>query len=218
MAAIDLRKDQYIIKDSYYKPTTLITSPQSKFPIPIDGSVTVDNNFQCVSSGITFADPQVISIILCNYVKLKNAAEGNFDHDIWALMFDFDPLVERALAPFPMYEKIVECKIDNLSNLEIQKILRDEFNINHTVEYISTLWRNKIPTLIAAQAEEEYLFWYFETSKENNIPWKVCTRCGQKKPATEKFFSRNTGTKSGFYSICKKCRNEAYKAKKEKVK
>lgn len=56
-----------------------------------------------------------------------------------------------------MYYRIVECKIDGLQNVELRKVLENEFGVSHSVEYISSLWRNKIPNLIASTAEDEYL-------------------------------------------------------------
>ena len=44
---------------------------------------------------------------------------------------------------------ILVYKIDGKPNLEIQNLLEEEFGIRHSIEYISSLWRNKIPKLIA---------------------------------------------------------------------
>ena len=217
-AAIELRKDQYLIKDSYYVPNTLITSQQTVYPPKMDESVTLDERLSCHPSGVSFLNPKVVEHILCDYPALKAAAYGKFDHDIWAIMHDFDNLCGRALREYPLYERLVEYKIDNLSNEKIAEKLQEEFGILHTDSHLSTLWRKKIPELIAAQAEEEYLFWYCENISSSDDDWKTCTRCNKKKPANENFFSRNTGTKSGFYSICKKCRNESYHAKKKTTK
>jgi hypothetical protein len=41
-------------------------------------------------------------------------------------------------------------KIDGMQNIDIQQALQLEFGIKHSVEYISSLWRKKIPNLIAA--------------------------------------------------------------------
>ena len=72
-------------------------------------------------------------------------------------MEEFDKVSKRALAEHPLYYRIVECKIDGLPNTEIQEIIEDEFGIKHSLEYISSLWRNKIPLLIASAAEDEFL-------------------------------------------------------------
>ena len=42
-------------------------------------------------------------------------------------------------------------------NIEIQELLEQHFGIKHSVEYISSLWRNKIPKMIAEQAKEDYI-------------------------------------------------------------
>lgn len=73
-------------------------------------------------------------------------------------MEDLDVLVDSTLKKdFPLYYKLLIYKIDGRSNLEIQEALKDEFDITYTVEYLSSLWRNKIPKLIAEKAKENYL-------------------------------------------------------------
>ena len=126
-------------------------------------------------------------------------------------MFDFDKICETALAEYPMYEKIVQYKIDGLQNIEIQEQLEKEFGITHSLEYISSLWRNKIPKLIASAAEDQFLDNYYLNVECGR--YKRCSRCGQIKLAHNKYFSKNKTSKDGFYSICKKCRNA--KNKKE---
>ena len=85
-----------------------------------------------------------------------------------------------------------------------------EFGIKHSLEYISSLWRNKIPKLIASTAEDQYLDNYYLNIEKGK--YKKCSRCGQIKLAHNKYFSKNKTSKDGFYSICKVCRNS--KAKK----
>jgi len=127
------------------------------------------------------------------------------------MMLDFDNIAEKALASFPMYRRIVEYKVDGLSNLTIQKAIEEEFGFTHSIEYISSLWRNKIPKLIASAATDEWLLWYY-TEKERG-QWKRCTRCGQVKLAHSRFFSINKTSKDGWYSLCKKCRNSKNRKK-----
>ena len=115
------------------------------------------------------------------------------------------------LKKYPLYEKIVIYKIDGVSNIQIVEKIQLEFGIKHTPEYISCLWRNKIPRLIAAAAEIKWLNWYYLTVEKGT--YKKCNRCGQIKLAHNKYFSKNKTSKDGFYSICKKCRNA--KNKKE---
>lgn len=122
-------------------------------------------------------------------------------------MEDLDNLIEDTLAEkYPLYRKIVIYKIDGKSNLDIQEKLLKEFGETHSVEYISSLWKNKIPKMIAERAKENYLNWHFTCVEKGQ--WKRCSRCGQVKLATNRFFSKNSTSKDGWYSICKCCRNE----------
>lgn len=203
-AIIDLRKDQYIIKNAYRKPVVTMHATHATHWVPLNyEEEIIDGEIQY--SGVSLLDYKVCSAVLCNYSKLKAAGEGNFMSDTWYFMEDFDNICGRALKSYPYYEKLVELKIDGKQNLEIQEILQTEFGIKNSVEYISSLWRNKIPKLIAAQAEDDFLnWWYLEKEKGQ---YKKCTRCGQLKLAHNKYFSKNKTSKDGFYSICKACRN-----------
>ena len=201
---IDLRKDQYIIKNAYRKPVVTMHATHATHWVPLVYNETiVDDEIQY--SGASLLNPKVCSEVLCNYSKLKAAGEGNFMSDTWYFMEDFDNISGRALEPYPYYERLVELKIDGKQNLEIQEILQKEFGIKHSIEYISSLWRNKIPKLIAARAEDEFLdWWYLEVEKGQ---YKKCSRCGQIKLAHNKYFSKNKTSRDGWYSICKACRN-----------
>ena len=77
-------------------------------------------------------------------------------------MLDLDNLVEDTLNndKYQLYYKLLIYKIDGKQNLEIQELLEKEFNQTHSVEYLSSLWRNKIPKMMAEKAKENYLMWY----------------------------------------------------------
>lgn len=124
-------------------------------------------------------------------------------------MEDFDAVVEKALRPHPIYETIVTLKIDGKQNKDIKTEIQIQYGINYSLEYISSLWRNKIPKIIAKSAERDYLEWYYTIVEKGK--WKKCSRCGQVKLATNEFFSKNETSKDGYYSICKDCRNRRKK-------
>ena len=202
---IELRKDQYVLKNSYRRPIVLTKITRSKNYIPLDDDFSFDDDGFIVPEGISFCNPKVCSAILCNYQDLKLSGEGHFDKDTYFMMYDFDIVMEAALADYPLYKKIVDLKIEGLQNIDIQEELEKEFGIKHSLEYISSLWRNKIPKLIASEAEDRTLNWYFLNEMKGK--YKRCSRCGQIKLAHNKYFSKNKTSKDGFYSICKSCRN-----------
>ena len=205
-ALIEMRKDQYIIKQGYQKPLNFskITHGSTNY-VPLDDTSYLDENRQVVVQGISLMDAKVVSAILCDYSKLKEDSSENFEADTWYLMQDFENMCDKALEPYPLYMRIVECKIDKMQNTEIQMTLQQEFGIKHSLEYISSLWRNKIPKLIAQEAQNQFIEFEF---KKKGYAFKKCSKCGQEKPAHNNFFSLNNTSKDGFYSICKACRNK----------
>lgn len=203
---IEMRKDQYLLKTEFRQPISAKKRIVSKPAISFKEHLEFDEDGYVVAKGISLMNPQTCSAILCNYSKLKQDSWDNFESDTWYLMQDFDEISAQALKDYPLYERIVELKIDGKQNKEIQETLDKEFAVKHSVEYISSLWRKKIPSLIASAAEDQYLDWYYLTQARG--AYKKCSRCGQIKLAHNKYFSKNKTSKDGFYSICKECRNK----------
>ena len=205
-ALIEMRKDQYIIKNAYRRPVVPNKITRSKSVIKLeDKTHRFDEKGYPIPEGVSLLDPAVCSAILCNYSRLKQDSWDQFEGDTWYLMHDFDVISDKALKDYPLYERIVEYKIDGMQNIDIQAAIQAEFGIKHSLEYISSLWRNKIPKLIASAAEDDYLDWYYLDVERGK--YKRCSRCGQIKLAHNKYFSKNKTSKDGFYSICKCCRN-----------
>lgn len=205
---IEMRQDQYVIKNAYRQPMYFMNAVKSFNQIQLDEKITITEDGEVKSNGIiTFFDPKHISALLCNYSKLKEDSYGRFWSDSYFLMEDLDNLVDRTLKDdYPLYYDLLIYKIDGKQNIEIQSLLQEKHGIKHSVEYISSLWRNKIPKLISEKAQEEYIVWYYTTQEYGK--WKKCSRCGQVKLAHNRFFSKNKTSKDGFYSICKCCRNK----------
>lgn len=204
---IEMHKDQYILKGAHRSPMAPI--PAKHIPTYIDLSETryIDENGEPQSTGlVSFFNPLHISAILCHYNALKIETAGRYQDDFFYMMEDFDHLMRRTLDQYPVYKDLTQMKIDGRTNLEIQAVLQEKHNIKHSVEYISALWRNKIPKLIAEQEKNDYLVWYY--TNVSGGPFKRCSCCGRQKPAHPRFFTRNNTSKDGLYSICKECRTK----------
>lgn len=203
-ALIEFRKQQYLFKAEHI--IGIHATPNFiRSSIELPSKEWIDENGNVAYSGVSLCNPTVCSFILCNYSKLKQNGAEDLNSDTYHLMEEFDSVSGAALADYPLYYRIVELKIDGLQNIEIQRILNQEFGITHSLEYISSLWRKKIPNLIASEAEDRFLDWHYLVEEKGT--YKRCSRCGQIKLAHNKYFSRNSTSKDNFYSICKDCRN-----------
>lgn len=209
---IEMHQEQYVVKDSY-KPTMTGMGATIKNLTKIDLTehITINDKGEPESDCVvTLFKPEHVCALLCNYSALKQDCWGKFSWDFWYLMQDLDNLVEKTLRDdYPLYYKLLIYKIDGKSNAEIQALLTQEFGLTYTVEYLSSLWRNKIPKLLAEKAKEDYLVWHY--TYEEYGKWKKCSRCGEIKLAHNRFFSKNNTSKDGWYSICKECRNKKTK-------
>ena len=208
---IELRQDQYIIKNAYRRPIYFLKTSRgsTKFDFDQDtGYLREDGTYVLVSKNkIDLKEYEHVSAVIANYSMLKQNAEEDLNSDLRWMMKDLEDVVDGCLKnQYPMYYDIIVWKVDGKSNQEIQTLLKDKYNASHSQEYISSLFRNKIPKIIAGAVEEQELLFHY-TYNEKGV-WKVCTRCGKTKLAHNRYFSKNKTAKSGFYSICKECRNK----------
>lgn len=203
---IEMRQDQYVIKAAYRKPIYCINVLKSLYKANLDENIWVAADGNPISDGIVnFFNESHISALLQDYSRIVQDGYDKLNEDSKWMMMDLDNLIDAALQKsHPLYYDLLIYKIDGRTNLEIQSLLQEKYGIKHSVEYISCLWRNKIPKMIADAAADQYLDWHY-TYKERGR-WKKCTRCGEVKLAHNKYFSRNSSSKDGFYSICKECR------------
>ena len=208
---IEMCQNQYTIKGDFKQPMYGSNTIKSFTKADLHDDIVIDAAGEPHNRGfISFFNPKHISALLCNYSALKEDSYGNFIDDAYYLMQDLDNLIEKTLRDdYPLYYDLLIYKIDGKQNVEIQMLLEMKYGVRHSVEYISSLWRNKIPKLIAEQAKKDYLIWYYTEVEYGQ--WKRCSRCGQIKLANNKFFSKNKTSKDGFYSICKECRNRKRK-------
>ena len=207
-ATIQLRQDQYILKNSYYQP--IYSTCAGKGSTVIDWTqdtgywVNEDTYKHLTHNKIDLGDPKVVSGLLQNYSKLKDHTYDLLDSDLKWILMDLEKLIDESISG--IYKDILELKIDGASNQEIQDALGQEA---YTQEYISALWRNKIPAIIADKYKENRLNYIFTYKAKGE--YKTCSRCGETKLAHNRYFSQNKGVRTRWYSICKVCRNKKIK-------
>jgi hypothetical protein len=211
---LDLRQDQYELRAMYKKPIRMLNVKKSITYLDLSEEVREENG-KVVSTGIlNLYTPNHISLLLANYSRIKEESWDNFDNDSHWIIEDLENLIDLTFKDkYPLYYDLIIYKIDGKSNAENQTKLANTYGIRHTPEYLSALWKNKIPKMIAETATKEWLTWYY-TEKERG-KWKKCSRCGEIKLANNLFFSKNSTSKDGYYSMCKECRNARYKEKKK---
>ena len=210
---IEMRKDQYVIRNKFRNFSTTINN-KNKFKgfykFDLSENIYIDENDEVVSDGIiNFFDEKHVEMILNNYSALVEDSYDEFLSDSKWMMMDFDNLAGRALQSYPIFESIVTYKIDGRTNEQIRELLKEEYGVTYSTVYISSLWRNKIPKLIVKQAKEEWIVWHY--TEEEYGKWKRCSCCGEVKLAHKYFFTKNSSSKDGWYSICKECRKKRNK-------
>lgn len=205
---IEMRKDQYVIKNSYQRPIFFMNATKQSHRVKFWDKITIlDNGELKIEGNFSFLRPQDVSVLLKNYSRVKEDAYGQFNSDSYYMILDLQNLIQRTLPQeYPLLYDLMIYKIDGKTNEEIQRLLEQKHGIKHSVEYISSLWCNKIPKLLADKAKKEWLVWHY--TQEEKGKWKRCSRCGEVKLAHNEFFSKNKSSKDGFYSICKCCRNK----------
>ena len=208
---IEMRQQQYFLKDSYQDPMFPQKLVKSTSKLDLSETLSIDKDGNIQSDGlITLLNPKHICALLCNYSMLKQEVSGKMSNDLNYTLQELDELIDKTLKErHPLYYDLLWFKIDGMKNADIQQKLKEKHNMTYTVEYLSALWRNKIPKLLAEQAEEDALLWYYTIVEKGS--WKKCSRCGEIKLAHSKFFSRNKTSSDGWYSVCKCCRNKKRK-------
>ena len=208
---IQLRKDQYILKEAYRKPLRFqrVSKSFSVVDLPQELSIGQDHSVT-LERGFSLCDKSCVSIILQNYAHLRDLTEYQITSSAYYLLREFEDLVQKYVRqPYPQLYDLLVLKVDGLLGKTIADVLNDKYGVKtFTDSSISRAWRQKLPQIIAAGAQQEYLSWYYLNVQRGQ--YRTCRRCGQTKLASPRYFQRNSSNSAdGFYSICKKCKNKA---------
>ena len=116
-----------------------------------------------------------------------------------------------------MHREILTLKIQKEKNENIAKYINEKYNKTYTINYISTIFRQKIIKEINAAAE-----FHKEIIENIFFPenFRTCTRCGEYLLKSPYNFVRKSRAADGFTGRCKRCdrlvREERKISKEEK--
>ena len=149
---------------------------------------------------IDFRNKDHIYQLILFYWDIKLAVEKIPDSILNNLLWTLDFYIEKANLS-KQQKFIVEDKKLRLPNKTIAAHLKEELNIEHQENYISTIW-NKTTQLIAAAAELNYDEWL---CKDYDKGWKTCNSCGKEFLRDPRCFVRKSKAADGLTSCCKRC-------------
>lgn len=162
------------------------------------------NIIELSKNHILLSDKNTYKGLILNYKDLKDKYQNKMNHDIWALLFVFEELLNNT--EFTQDEKFV---LDMLFDNYNQKQIREKYeNINLTTltkDRISRIINNHIPNKLLntyLNSMEDWLYTYKIKGK-----FKTCSKCGEIKLANERYFGKSPITKDGLQSVCKICDN-----------
>lgn len=168
----------------------------------------VKNSCQTTVRAVDFdlRDPNSWLQLLPYYNTIYNAKlEAEERHDIeseapllWnTIQYYFDRAHMQA-----EYRLIVEMKSENWRNEDINNELRRRGLKTFSVNYISTIYKKRIPKLLTQAVET-----HFELALALDQPdeWKHCSKCGKLLHLDGNHFRRLGKSKDGFVGSCKQC-------------
>lgn len=206
---IETWQQMYMLKASYTGAPARTKTPaqiKSLAHMDLDETIYFDtNDYPQSTCMVSLYNPEHVSVLLTYYNQLKQESWEDLRSDMHWLLIDLDNLIARTLKDKPILRDLLDWKIAGYTNDEIQIFMNSKYGIQHTNQYFSTLWRNRVPKMIVEEAQKHYLIWYY--THNHTGTWKRCGKCGQLKLAHPLFFSKNN-SKDSYYSICKECRNK----------
>lgn len=200
---------RFLLKRQLISMRRLASSPRNPMrPVPrgADGGDALSlglgepslNPFTLLPEGRrTLCDFDTVRSLLKVRGRLSSADPSS---DAFCLLADFDSLLWRAVAAsdVPHLARMVRLRLDGYPNKDMPSMLGCR-----TEQYWASMWANKVPQLVVAQAQRDWLVRHYRDPVAGK--WKVCSRCGRRLLAHPMNFSFNTSP-DGYYSICKSCR------------
>lgn len=157
-----------------------------------DGSIV-----EVSTNAISLGDLKTYSPLLIMFADLWDKYEGNYNSDWYWLLWEFKRLLDKA--PLTEEERAVA---SILMDAQTQKTASDKLGISSVV--VNRMARNSIPKKMHRTYLEE-IDEHVYTHKIKG-KYKTCSKCGETKLiSNDRYFVKNSHSKDGYRSICKKC-------------
>lgn len=222
---IELRRQQYTLRDSYALPPQRSTSPpqinDTSPPLPIEIEIQPLQYAPCffinfeklVPNNFKQEDLQLLTKLLWekkdpeatfDFRKESNLNEFLEHHEDFqgTLLYQIFNYYVNEAGLTDSQKDLLSRKLRGETNTCIAAALNETYGSNYTDNYISTIYRKKIIPQIAQTARIhrdllENLFF-----PEN---WKICTGCGRTLLRNNDFFVKKSRASDGLAGRCKSC-------------
>lgn len=175
------------------------------------GTYTTEYNFDYVFP-YTFADvvdyekfgdtKKQFYCLLELYSDLKRDSYGEVNADITHIISCFEDLIDSCNFE-PYLFDILVWHIDDVDDEVIKKRLLKKYKLDYSLPWISQLYRHTILDKLFKVWQGNYEDWIYTYKLYGK--WKKCSKCGEVKLATEKFFYKEKTTKDKLRPECKVC-------------
>lgn len=150
---------------------------------------------------LDFRKPEHIYELFEMYLELETAELDDPESTLTPLLntlhfyIDHAPLTEEQ-------REILYYKIHRVPNNDIARIINTKYETNHTLNYISTIYKQRICSIIA-----DYVVYHYGEycSRYDPFRWKKCITCGKIKLKDPRNFVRKTRSSDGLANRCKEC-------------
>ena len=194
--------------------------PTDRYPIPSD--FTQDELRQILQFYWTraiepntydFRDPSHIGKTFEQFEQLKDEQNDEFLSNSSDFLQTLQFYINRADLT-PTQREILGMKLKKVSNPDIASYINKKYNKSYTINYISTIFRQKIIPQICAAASTHADIIENLTFPEN---FKKCKTCGRILLLNSTNFVKKSRSPDGFSTQCKICDREARVKAKEKI-
>lgn len=205
---IDLRCEQFMLKDSYRPPIGMALTFPFYVEKPDNIGIRIGHEVICdYPLLVDFGNWKHLHAMLKYYGGMKAKTDGQPLHPWWDMYNLLDVLIDRA--KLTEEQKIIlEAKIAHVSNEDIVRELEKMGGKTYSINYVSTIWKQHIPKRLTKAAhlwfeEEKYRI---GVHPDNIKHWKYCPQCKRVLYAHELNFSHTQN--GGWKDVCKDCTHE----------